>query len=89
VKVGEPEAATNQPAIAEKALYLARSGVGDHVEILGLTPEKQVAYAPSHKIGGKPLFLQAVKGLYGIGAKAFAGNGVIRPRYDEGSILVH
>src|SRR5690606_6219667 len=41
--VRQPEAASDQAAVAEQRLDLFRSGVGGHVEVLGMPADQQIA----------------------------------------------
>ena len=52
VNVGEPEAATDEAAIAEYFSHFFGRGVGGDIEILRIAPEQQVAYAAAGEIGG-------------------------------------
>jgi hypothetical protein len=72
----QSEASADEAAVAEEPLELARRGVGDDVEVLGLAAEQQVAHATSHKIGDKTFGFKAIEHPDGIGAKLTAGDGV-------------
>ena len=83
VDVGEPEAASDEPAVGEDLLELLGGGVGGDVEVLGDEPEEQVAHAAAREVGDVAFAAQAVEHLEGVGidlfpAKAvrFAGNDV-------------
>ncbi len=75
--VRQPEAAPDDPAVAEGAADLLGAGVGRHVEVLGDAPQQQVADASTRQIGGVTGLAQAVENFEGLGADVLAADGVL------------
>jgi hypothetical protein len=72
MEVRKPETSPYQAAVPEHSLHLARSSVGDHVEVLGFPAQEDVSYAPPNQIGLEALVLEAVEHLHRIGAQVLA-----------------
>lgn len=70
------EAAANDAAALEQPVDLLRSGIGDHVEILGLPPAQQIPQAPSDQIGFEPGLMQSVEYIECGPGHLFTGNRV-------------
>ena len=65
--VREPEAAADDPAVAEEPLDLVRMRGGADVEVLRPAPEQQVADAAADEVGDVVELPQPVEDLQGVG----------------------
>jgi hypothetical protein len=83
--VRQPEAAPDQPAIAEKLPQRLGMGVGSDVEILGHSAEHQVADRTAHQVALVARGPQPIEDLQSVRVDAGARDGVLGPRSDAGS----
>ena len=68
--VRQAEAPADDPAVAEEGAHVLRAGARGDVEILGFSPEQEVADAPADKVGLVAAALEAPDHLRGIGIDA-------------------
>ena len=61
--VCEPEAPSDQAAVAEERTHLFRRRVGGDVEILGVQPQQNIPYAATDEKRLVPRFMQSVQHL--------------------------
>ena len=59
--MGQPEPAADDPAIPKEPLDLVRMGGRADVEILGLSPEQQIADASAHEVREVVVLVQPVQ----------------------------
>jgi hypothetical protein len=77
--MGEPEAPTDDPRVAEQASDLLGFGVGRDVEILWPPLEHQVAHRATHQIALESGIVQAVENLESVALDVLTRYGVFRP----------
>ena len=68
MKMGQPETATYETAVAKKSLDLAGCGVRAYVEVLGGSPQEQVADTSTYQIGDEAAAMEPVERAQGIRA---------------------
>ncbi len=88
VDVGKAKAPPHKTAVAEQPLYLARGGIGNHVEILRLPSQQQVTHTAAHEIADKAVVFQAVEDAQGVLAHDLAGDPMFLPGDDRHAVLV-
>ena len=87
VDVGQPEAPADEAAVPEDGPYLARVGVGGHVEVLGRVAEQEVADAAAHQVGLVAHVPQARDHLERLGIEPLLGDlRRVRGRWPSGRI---
>ena len=67
MKMGQPEPAAYETAVAKKPLDLAGCGVCGYVEVLGSTLQKQVTDTSAYQIGDEAPLTEPVERAQGIG----------------------
>ena len=82
--VGQPEAAADDPAVAERALDLVGLRRRADVEILGPPPQEQVADAATDEIGGVAQLLEPTHHFQRVGVDVAAGEGMLCTWQDDG-----
>ena len=82
--VREPEAAADDPAVAEELLDLIGMRRRADVEILGPAAEQQIAHAAADEVGDVIGLAQPVEDLQGIGVDVAARERVLCARDDPG-----
>ena len=87
VDVGQAKASPDETAIAEYPFHLARGGVGDHIEILRLPAEQEVAHTAADKIADKAVVLQAVENTQGVLVHELAGNAMFLAGDDHRTLI--
>ena len=80
--VREPEAAADDPAVAEQLLDLIRVGRRADVEVLGTARQEQVAHAAADEIRDVIELTQAVENLQRVGVDVAARDRVLGARDD-------
>ena len=75
--VREPEAPANQAAIAKQGPDLVGQGVGGHVEVLGMTPEHDIAHAPADQKCLKSGLFEPVQDAQCVAGDIRAGDVVV------------
>jgi len=80
--VREPEAAPDDPAVAEELLDLMRMRRGADVEVLRAPAEQQIANAAADQVRDVMMFVQTVEDLECIGVDVAARDRMIRSRHD-------
>jgi len=76
----QPEAATDQPAVAELLAHLFGRGVGGDVEVLGMAADQQVTHCAADQIGLETGIPQAVEHAQRVRADVLARDGVLVAR---------
>ena len=83
--VRQPEAATDDPAVAEEALDVVRMSARPDIEVLRTTMEEQIAYAAPYEIGLEIGGVQAIEDAEGIGVDVLPREAMFAPRDDDWS----
>jgi hypothetical protein len=68
LEMGQPETATYEKAIAKKPPDLAGCGIRAYVEVLGGSPQEQVAHTATNQVGNEAACMESVEGAQGIRA---------------------
>ena len=82
--MGETEAAPDEEAVAEHPLDLVRRRVRAHVEVLGRTPQQQVAHPSAHKIRRVAAVRKPIEHPQRIGVDVPSGDAVRGALADDG-----
>ena len=83
--VCQPEASTDDPAVAEEALDVVRMSTRPDIEVLRTTMEQQIAYAAPYEIGLEIGGVQAIEDAEGIGVDVLPREAMFAPRDDDWS----
>ena len=84
--MGQPEPPADDVNVAEAFLDLARTSVGDDIEILGALPQHQVPDRAAAKAGDEAHAVKAIKDLEGVGIDVPLRDRVLGPLQDDGFI---
>jgi len=68
LNVSQPEAAADQPAVAEQLVNLFRAGVGGDVEVLRFAAEQQIPHPAADQTGAIAGLAQPVQDFNRVGA---------------------
>ncbi len=82
--VGQPETASDDPAVPEEPLDLVRMRRGADVEVLRTPAEQQIAHAAADEVGDVFVLVQPVEDFQRVGVDLAAGERVLRARDDDG-----
>ena len=75
--MGQPEAATDEAAVAEKPLELTWSGIGRDVEVLRGSSQEEVPDAAPDQVGDEPVVPEPVERAQGVRADLPSGDAVL------------
>jgi hypothetical protein len=82
-EMGQPEAATYETAVAKQPLDLVGPGVCGYVEVLGGSPQEQVADTSPYQVGDEAVCMESVERAQGIRAHLLSRYAVFLPGNDS------
>ena len=80
--VRQPEAPSDDPAVAKQLLDLVRMGGGPDVEVLGPPVQQQIADASADQVGDVMVLVQSIQNFERVGVDVAAGKCMLRPSDD-------
>jgi len=83
--VGEAEAPTDDPAVAEQPLDFVRVRARPDVEVLGTTMEEEIAYAAPYEVGLEAGAVELVEDAQGIRVDVLTREAMFAPGDDDWS----
>jgi hypothetical protein len=83
--VRQPEAAADNPAVAEEPLDVVRMSARPDIEVLRTTMEEQIAYAATYEISLEVRRVKAIQDAEGIRIDVLSREAMFAPRDDNWS----
>ena len=80
--VDDSKAPADDAGVAKQGIHFLGGGIGGDVEVLGVTPQEQVANRAADKVGLMPLAAQARHDLERVVADVLARDAVLVPGND-------
>jgi hypothetical protein len=82
--VRQTKSSSDQAAIAKQPAHVIGARIGGDIEVLGLTPQKQIAHTATHHVGLEAGVLQPIQHFERVFADVASRDAVIRARDDGG-----